>query len=64
MLFFNVDIWHHYFGGIIAFNAKYIATVYPSLFYRAGSCFHDYFGINPFLANINATVLPFLSLNN
>ena len=27
ILFFNVDIWHHCFGGIIPFNAKYIATV-------------------------------------
>ena len=36
-LFFNSESCYHYFGGIIPFYAKYIATVQPSLSLIVGS---------------------------
>ena len=49
-LFLMLGSCYHYLGGIILLLARYIATVYPSLFYNSGLWFHYDGGIIPFLA--------------
>lgn len=53
-------MWFHTFGGIIPYDANIIATVWPYLFFKFGSCLQR-FGVSiPLHANIIATVKPYL----
>ena len=54
----NVGSWFHSSGGIIPFEAKFNATVQPSLFYNDGLWYQYYGGIILFYDRIIDTVLP------
>ena len=49
---------YHSLEGIILLNAKYIATVQPSVVYISGLWCHYFGGIIPLEAKLMATVYP------